>query len=143
MKRAKGTECCEPREYLFRYADDYTFSPAHEGQEAVGYGEDGPVYVHLVLRRYVVHSKTPCGIWIYRYEFPQYRAKLKFVKMRDIFSGETIRRWAHPTREAALASYIARKKHQLGLLAHQKKRAESGLAMAEEIHQPTPMAEAA
>ena len=130
MKKALKTEHIEPREYLLRYVDDVDYSGREE--DRLGNGEDGPLYATLKLRKFIIHSKTKCGVWIYLFEHPIYAAKLRFVKLRD-WAGETRKRFAHENEQAALKSYVARKNWQLYHLEMQTKRATIGLHLAEAL----------
>jgi len=135
-KRAKNGEHIVPREYLLRYEDIYDYdsggvmSLEQQGNYICTDMDGEPLYAALKLRKYLVHSRTPCGVWLYRHDFAWYRDKLRFVKLQDWRGNPTVKRWAHVNEQDALASYKCRKQRQIVLLTHQIKKAEAGLRLA-------------
>jgi len=105
-KRSKECECLEPKCYLYRYdlsEIDYDY--------------------HLNVYKYLIHSETPCGVWIYSGEFARWKGKLRFVNL------SAKKRWACPTIEEAKESYIRRKQRQIVLLRSQLENSKVGLEM--------------
>lgn len=106
------TEC------WYRY-DDYS--------EAVGgIGVDGDweyagySRTKLRLTKYPVIKHTPKGVWLDNY------GTKRFVRR------EAIKRFACPTEEEALESFIARKARQVSILTSQLEQAKKAKKMAEE-----------
>ena len=95
-------------EYWYRYRDITT------GGDEDGYG----CHAEIILDRFRVSSVTKQGVWI----STGYAAK-KFV-LRG-----ARKRWACPTKEEAMVSFIARKKRQLGLLRAQARHVEEVLEL--------------
>ena len=91
---------------LFRYDGTY-------------WGDElGPGEAHLYADYFPVVKETPKGCWIDVY------GKRKFVL------NDSTKRYAYPTKELALQSFIARKRRQAGILRAQLKNAEGLLAYA-------------
>ena len=134
--RAAGIEHLEPREYLFRYMDAY--DDQGEEEHCVGSNEDGPVYVTLGLNKFLIHSKTDCGVWIYTAGTAYFGAKLRFVKMHSgvgKFKLDTAKRFATYTKEEAVEQYMHRKCRQLHILRGQIEKAEIGLKLAKAMRE--------
>lgn len=75
--------------------------------------------VDLWLRTFPVVRRTPKGVWVK----PEYEPK-KFILTN------AHKRYACPTKDEALESFIKRKEKQLRLLSAQVKNIESALALA-------------
>ncbi|WP_315740040.1 MULTISPECIES: hypothetical protein [unclassified Bradyrhizobium] len=79
--------------------------------DADRYGVTDP---QLEMRWHRIISRTPKGAWI----------SGRFVLLT------ATKRWACPTEEEALESFIARKRKQISILSHKLHRAEQDLALA-------------
>lgn len=77
--------------------------------------------IHLCTEEWRVDKITPAGYWIESY------GERKFV----LAGGG--KRYAYPSKEEALDSYIIRKNRQLQHLASTKHKAEHGLFLAKEL----------
>lgn len=114
-----------PDEVWYRYEDVQYAAPLDEWENPVGPGR-----VAVELRTYRVARHTPKGAWLYHHfyfgsspaEFN--RRDCRFVRITD---GKM---FAHPTREGALASFIARKTRQMKILSAQLRRAALALELA-------------
>lgn len=94
---------------LYRY-DDYST------------GDDYVTGIEICLRTYPVIRRTPKGVWI---------SREAYGKQRFVLNG-TRKAYAYPTKEEALASFIARKTRQRLLLEFQLKRVAAALKLAKE-----------
>lgn len=70
----------------------------------------------LFMETYPVTKHTPCGCWI----------DLGYREKRFILN-DSRKRFAYPTKEEAKASFLARKKRQLGILRAQITAVEGAL----------------
>ena len=113
MNRSKGTEYIEPRESLQR-VEEYV-EGADEGYAGV---------IKLMTRQLLVHSKTPCGVWVYLQGFPAWKGKLKFVNLK------LLKKYASETKTEAMVSFKARKRRQIAILDWQIKQARAGYKLA-------------
>ena len=77
--------------------------------------------IYISYDEYVVLRETPKGVWLSVY------GKEKFVLNGDG------RRYAHPTKEAALASYRIRKQRQVQHLARQHDHAKACMGAADKL----------
>ena len=77
--------------------------------------------VELVLYSFLVQKETPKGVWLSVW------SQKKFV----LTSAK--RKYAYPTKELALASFIIRKKRQLGYLNASLTQAEEALRQAKDM----------
>ena len=116
----------------YRYDDDYT-------------EETGDPIVKLVY--YCVVKETPRGVRITEdytrgespeevaTEWKQYRERFPALKPKNSFLviHNNIKKRAYPTKEEALASYIARKTKQVQILKHQLASAEQRLLTAHQM----------
>ena len=98
-------------EYLYRY--DYT------NYEAASIFGAPRVEVHP--ESFLIVKRTPKGAWVNTY-FGR-----KFVNLG------ARKRWACPTREEAMESFIARKERQLSILKAQARNVEAALDRAKEM----------
>lgn len=105
-------------EVLYRYEDWQSTGPTDEWGYSVG-----PSTTNVNLREYRVIRTTPKGAWI------EYYGLNKFVKL------DARKRFACPTKEEALASFMARKKKQIHILSSQLQNAETALRMADRIQE--------
>jgi len=91
-----------------------------ETQYPTFYRYDG--YGNLKALEYKVVKETQCGYWIvpckYAYDKPKFVLKV------------ARKRYAYPTKELALESYIKRKKHQIAILESQLYLARASLEQA-------------
>lgn len=82
----------------------------------------------IELEEFRVIRTTPKGVWLAHHDL--------WPHDPDVKTGETFvlngtgRRFAHPTRELALQSFIARKQRQIKILRQQLTRAETALRLA-------------
>jgi hypothetical protein len=97
-----------PGDCLYRY-EDYKESCGYDDEWGCGYS----IKVRLV--RLYITKRTKKGVWI---------EGRRFV----LLSGR--KRYAFPTQQEALDSFIARKKRQILLLTNQLRDAEIALSMA-------------
>lgn len=97
----------EEKEYFWRYHD-----PMYSG---------GEIYLQPVE----VVRRTPQGVWVKEFEGQSADEPLKFINFK------WNKQFAHATKEAALASYKARKRRQIEILSAQLKYAEHCLYLAE------------
>ena len=81
---------------------------------------------NLRLEEYEVIKETRCGKWIrfpdhdkYLYDPLKYIEGKKFILEKSWYKHTTNKRFAWPTKEEALISYIARKEKQIRLLENQ------------------------
>jgi len=107
-------------EMLFRYMDDWICD------------EEFASGIRVRLFEYKVQRKTNCGVWILDEHKGGWDAKnnrwgrLRFVKMN------CAKMFAYPSKEQALAGYIARKNRQISILSGQLEFAKDALAKAQE-----------
>lgn len=95
------------------------------GDKFYRYNDPGGVEgVTLWLEELSVVSITPAGYWL-TYGWPNNKDKFVLHDAR--------KRYAYPTKELALKSYIIRKNWQLRHLANTKAKAERGLFIAKEM----------
>jgi intein/homing endonuclease len=80
-------------EYWYRYEDRYYYKP------------------EVSLVKFGVLKHTPCGVWVKRTDvFDLHGYRKRWV------SKSSRKRYAYPTKEEALVSFIARKNRQLRIL---------------------------
>jgi len=88
--------------------------------------------IEVELTEYEVLRYTPKGAWI---NASPYRSATSFKHMKDekfvLLSAR--KRFAHPTKEEAMTSFIARKKAQIRIYKARVKHAEEALKRAEEL----------
>lgn len=72
----------------------------------------------LRLEEYNIIKKTPKGVWI------EYKYYKKFVLLET-----NMKKFAHPTKEAAIKSFIRRKCRQLEIISAQEKRAKDAISL--------------
>jgi hypothetical protein len=95
---------------------------------------------YILLNSYEVLSETKCGVWI---RFPDkdkytYHPSFKFIRGKKFIlekycgNTPTNKRFAWPTKDEALISYIARKEKQIAILENQLENAKEFLAKAKE-----------
>ena len=85
--------------------------------------EDGP-NITIYTTSYPVISKTPCGVWI---DTTYYMGSYS----KRFINNSWRKRWACPTVEEALQSFIARKECQIRKLKYQLQSAEGYFRAAE------------
>jgi len=108
---------------------------------------DGPFYdeeynvTDLELEQFEVLLETKCGVWI---KYPRkdrwiYSPSVKYIQGKKFilekYCGDilTNKRFAWPTKELALISYIARKEKQIAILENQLENSKEFLAKAKEM----------
>lgn len=96
----------------YRYDDIRYAAPLDEYENPVGPGR-----VEVELRSYQVQRVTPKGVWLSRYF-----GDPRFVRL------SARKRFAYPTPEEALESFVARKTRQLSILQAQAEKVERALA---------------
>lgn len=104
------------KEYWYRITDYRTAGGVDEWGDII----PGSGSSHLRLEMYEVVKHTPKGVWIYL----GWEGK-RFV-LRD-----ARKRFACPTKEEALESFMARKRRQIRILTAQRKNAKEALRLAE------------
>jgi len=102
-------------EVWYRY-NDMVYAEIDEWGEAYGRGR-----IEVNLYEYKVIKKTPKGVWLDNYGFKKFVLK------------DARKRFACPTKQEALESFIARKKKQLKILKAQMDRAMVALHQVESI----------
>jgi hypothetical protein len=88
--------------------------------------------VRINERKFKLLKETPCGYWIlpdWGYNYPESEEFKRWV------SKVSKKRFAYPTKEEALVSYMARKKRQIEILKSQLKRAEIALGKSETLYE--------
>jgi hypothetical protein len=110
-------------------------------EDGINYNEES----EIGLWDYEVIKETKCGVWIrypekdrYLYNPIEYIQGKKFILERTIlgngFNTTPIRkRFAWPTKELALISYIARKEKQVAILEYKLENAKKFLIKAKEM----------
>lgn len=102
--------------YWYRYEDVQYAASLNEYDEPVGQGA-----LRVKLRRYRVLKRTPKGVWL-EYGYGNHG---RFVLT------EARKRFACPTEEQAMESFIARKERQAKIYSAKLKRAELALKAAQ------------
>lgn len=82
--------------------------------------------VKVLLEEYDQIKETPCGVWL-RYSRWAFYSKQHWMKKG------ARKKFACPTKEEALESFVARKRRQLDILRYQTERAEEALARAKQM----------
>lgn len=108
------------REVWYRM-NDCRYSVADE------WGDHAYTQMRVEMREYPVLRHTPKGVWL-----DDYSERGRFV-LRD-----ARRRWACPTREDAVESFLARKRRQAGILNARLEMVRSAIAHAEALTAVTP-----
>lgn len=98
----------------YRYEDVQWAPPFDENENAMGSGS-----LSVELRSFTVAKTTSKGVWLH-----QYGGSDRFVRR------EARKRFACPTQQEALESFIARKERQQSILTAQLNRATSALFIA-------------
>lgn len=111
-----------PREYWYRYDDVAYAAPVDEYGNPRGVGR-----IEVRLSEFLVLKVTLHGVWL---DYITGTAKGRFV-LRT-----ANKRFACPTKEEALVSYIARKNRQIAILTAQLRRANRGRAIAVAMQHP-------
>lgn len=104
------------KEIYYRFRDYRTAPPLDEFENPIGRSQ-----VHLQCMEFEVQHRTKFGVWILTNDEEN---SLKFV------NDHTNKRYACPTKEEALVSFIARKQKQIKILKGQTRDAEEALALA-------------
>lgn len=91
--------------------------------EEFDHGEGYGPNVRVRLSAFNVIKRTPKGCWI---SIP-FGWKPRWVSL------EAKKRFAYPTKEEALKSFIARKRRQVSILSYQKERAEIALQIGKSM----------
>lgn len=116
-------------EYWWR-AEDITYAPSPDE-----YGErHGPGSRDITFTRFRVLKHTPKGVWVFRGTF--YKEGDDFgedsqINKSFVLKAQGGKRLCHPTKEDALASYIARKERQARILEARLSSAQAFKALAE------------
>jgi len=88
--------------------------------------------IDLELKQYEVLSETKCGVWIKFTKIGHWENGKKFILEKGV-NHFTRKRFAWPTKDEALISYIARKEKQIAILKNQLENAREFLAKAKEM----------
>jgi hypothetical protein len=105
------------------------------GQEMYRYVEtvfEGGI-VSIDVDIYTVRKITPCGIRVAGKSISDWLIERGYVKTRFVLTRDCNKRFAWPTKEEALTSFIARKRRQLSILEHQTDIAKAALRIALEM----------
>jgi len=107
--------------------------------DGINYLDEEDESIYLRLETYEVIKETKCGVWIrylknnkYSYDPFKFVEGKKFILEKGV-NHFTRKRFAWPTKEEALASYIARKESQIGILSSQLNNAKEFYAKAGEM----------
>lgn len=87
-------------------------------------GDDWGTYVNVNLRQFEVVRETPKGVWLRLYEYSD-MSPLRFVLR------ESRKRYACPTKEQAMESFLARKRKQMRILKQKLQHVEEAIQIAE------------
>ncbi len=104
-------------EHWYRYEEIYTAPPVDEWERSIG---EGGVIIHL--HKFRVKHHTPKGVWLALYGDQEAQ---RFV-LRDAH-----KRYACPTLEEALVSFLARKRRQLTIFEARAKGIRKTIEKAE------------
>ena len=85
--------------------------------------DDWGSYVNVRLRTFEVIKETPKGVWLRLYEF---------TNMKRFVRNDSRKKFACPTREQALESFLARKTKQAKILKAQLRRVEEAIQIAKQ-----------
>lgn len=96
-------------------------------EDRMSWSFDLEPFVEVVERSYPVAKRTPCGVWL-----GTGRGTKRFAL------NQARKRFAYPTVEEALTSFLARKRSQINIVEGQLKRARRALAIAEAIASAVP-----
>ena len=88
--------------------------------------------IRLHLQEYEVVKETPCGYWIQEAHSEEY-ANLFGQPMKYWVSKTSKKRRAYPNKDAALESFIHRKRCQIGILKEQLRIAKESLEAGIEL----------
>jgi hypothetical protein len=88
---------------------------------------------YIILNSYKVLLETKCGVWIKFTKIGHWEDGKKFILEKYCGNTSTNKRFAWPTKELALISYIARKEKQIVILENQLENAKEFLAKAKEM----------
>lgn len=106
---------------FFRVFDRLVSAGVDEFDEPVG-----PAQVQVHVCEYRVTRVTPCGVWIDGHRFVLLNA---------------VRRYAHPTVEAAIDSFKHRKRKQMTILKARLRHAEKAVVLIDQLnYTPRPRA---
>lgn len=86
-------------------------------------GDDWGTYVNVHLRQLEVVRETPKGVWVRLYDSDM--APQRFVLR------ESRKRYACPTKEEAMESFLARKRKQMKILKAKLAHVEEAIQIAE------------
>ena len=93
--------------------------------------EDGP---RIMERLYYLVRETPCGYWIstrrHYNEADEGEWFFNIDERKRWVSKTSIKRWAYPTKEEAMANFKARKRRQIDILEYRLIRAKKSLQRA-------------
>ena len=103
----------------YRYMETQYAAPLDEYERPMGNGS-----VQINLTEYHVIKETPKGVWLRHTGFLMYNWK-KFVLLGSR------KKFACPTKEEAMVSFIARKRAQIRIYKDRLESAEMALAIVE------------
>ncbi len=98
-------------EKFYRYEDELVHTWDYEFETITS------SKVIVTLKEFSVVKHTPCGVWLSVY------GSRKFVKTK------ARKRWACPTKEEAMESFLARKSKQKRILSSQLDRVERAISL--------------
>ena len=92
-----------------------------------------------LLRKYVVMKHTPCGVWVVTLWCGAYIplendcAKSVIKRKKKFILNSSIKKFAYPTVEQAVESYVIRKKRQQEIIKHRLEETEVYVKVAESL----------
>ena len=87
-------------------------------------------HVDVTASRYMVTKVTDCGVWITE----GYGTEPRYILEKWRFGNTRPRkRWAYPTKELALESFLARKYSQKSILTSQLENVRESIVVAEKM----------
>jgi hypothetical protein len=86
------------------------------------------------MEEYKVLKHTPCGVWVERWPHQSmFDNSMRFIKERDGYGHPTRKRYAYPTEEEALESFMIRKRLEIGYCKQRLDNARKAMAYAESM----------
>jgi hypothetical protein len=92
-------------------------------QDSLG-GDDWGTHVSVHLFEYTVVKETPKGVWLALFEFSSLK---RFVLL------DARKKFACPTKEEAMESFLARKRKQVKILSNQLRHVKEAIQIAEDL----------
>lgn len=111
---------------LYRYVESFN-SSIDEFENVIS------LCVSVNCIEYNVIKETPCGVRIQNSKWKEFPDEGKFVMFTYGCCGSTKKQFACKTKELAKASFLARKKRQLGILIAQTEKIRQAIIAGENI----------